>query len=149
MKKPVVAALAVLALLAAGGLGFALFERNERGGLVAKSEQACDGREQPVSGAPSALPDDLPLTEGATILNVTSQGRTDVAFAKVEGGRDDIVAVRDKVLADLKGAGYETVGTDQEPGYEAEAEIKGTYEGTLKVSPLCEGLLEVRYKIER
>ncbi len=72
-----------------------------------------------------------------------------MAFAKVEGGRDDIVAVRDRVLGDLKTAGYETVGTDQEPGYEAEAEIKGQYEGTLKVSPLCEGLLEVRYKIEQ
>ena len=32
---------------------------------------------------------------------------------------------------------------------EAEAQVRGRYEGTVKVSPLCEGLLEVRYKIEQ
>lgn len=80
---------------------------------------------------------------------MTTQGKTTVAFAKIPGGRDDIVAVRDRVLADLKTAGYTTVGTDQEPGYEAEAELGGKHDGTLKVSPLCEGLLEVRYKIQQ
>lgn len=114
-----------------------------------RSERACEGRDSPKAGAPSVLPLGLPLTEGATVLEVTSQGRTTVAFAKVPGTRDTIVAVRDRVLADLKTAGYETVETDQEPGFEAEAQIRGRYEGTLKVAPLCEGLLEVRYKIEQ
>ena len=82
------------------------------------------------------------------MLNVATQGATTVVFASEPGGRDDIVAVRDKVLADLAKAGYRVVGTDQEPGYEAEAELAGTHPGSLKVSPLCEGLLEVRYKIE-
>ncbi len=143
-----IALIVVLVLAAAGGIGFALFERHERGGLVAASEQTCDGRAQPVAGAPSTLPLDLPLTAGGRVLNVTEQGRTVVAFASLPGSRPDIVAVRDQVLRDLAGAGYTTVGTDQEPGYEAEAELAGTHEGTLKVSPLCEGLLEVRYKID-
>ncbi len=149
MRKPVVALVTVLALAAAGGVGFALFERHERGGLVAKSERVCDGREQPVAGVPATLPLGLPTTAGSTLLNVDTQGKTTVAFVKLDGGRDDIVTVRDKVLTDLKAAGYTVEGTDQEPGYEAEAQLAGTNEGTLKVSPLCEGLLEVRYKIEQ
>jgi len=149
VKKPVVALVAVLALLAIGGIGFALFERHERGGLAATSEHACAGRDQPAAGAPAELPLGLPATAGETVLSTAEQGRTLVAFASLPGGRDDIVAVRDRVLTDLGTAGYEVVGTDQEPGYEAEAELAGTHEGTLKVSPLCEGLLEVRYKIDR
>ncbi|MCW2779287.1 MAG: hypothetical protein JWN17_3012 [Frankiales bacterium] len=149
MKKPVVALVAVVAVAAVGGLGAALFVRHEHAGLVTQSQRPCDGREVPASGVPASLPLGLPASSGATLLSVSTQGSTTVAFAKVDGGRKDIVAVRDRVLGDLKGAGYATVGTDQEPGYEAEAEIKGRYEGTLKVSPLCEGLLEVRYKIEQ
>jgi len=149
VKKPVVALVAVLALLAVGGIGFALFERHERGGLASKSEQACGGRDVPAAGAPAELPLGLPGTEGETVLSTAEQGRTLVAFAKIAGGRDDIVSTRDRILTDLGTAGYTVVGTDQEPGYEAEAELGGTHEGTLKVSPLCEALLEVRYKIDR
>lgn len=148
MRKPAVVGVVVLALVGVGAGGFALFERNERQGLASKSVEACDGRDKPAPGAPSTLPLGLPLTEGETVLNVAKQGATTVAFASEPGGRDDIVAVRDKVLADLAKAGYRVVGTDQEPGYEAEAELAGTHTGSVKVSPLCEGLLEVRYKIE-
>jgi hypothetical protein len=147
MRKPAAAGL-VVALVVAGLGGFAVFEHVERAGLAGKSEQACAGRDEPAAGAPATLPLDLPLTEGEKVLDVATQGRTTVAFASEPGGRDDIVAVRDKVLADLAKAGYTVVGTDQEPGYEAEAELAGTHPGSLKVSPLCEGLLEVRYKIE-
>ena len=148
MRKTAVAALAVVGVVAAGAAGFAVFEKFERGGLAKKSEQACGDRDDPVAGAPSALPLGLPLTEGEKVLRVETQGRTTVAFASEPGGRDDIVTVRDRVLADLAKAGYSVVDTDQEPGYEAEAELDGTHPGSLKVSPLCEGLLEVRYKIE-
>ena len=148
MRKPVLIALSAAALVAAGGIGFAVFEHVEREGLASRSEQACGDRAKPDPGAPASLPLGLPLTEGETVLRVATQGATTVAFASEPGGRDDIVAVRDKVLADLAKAGYRVVGTDQEPGYEAEAELAGTHPGSLKVSPLCEGLLEVRYKIE-
>lgn len=148
MRKPVLIGVALLGALAAGGVGFAVFEQFEREGLASRSEQACAGRDQPAPGAPATLPLGLPLTEGETVLKVATQGATTVAFASEPGGRDDIVAVRDKVLADLAEAGYTVVGTDQEPGYEAEAELAGTHPGSVKVSPLCEGLLEVRYKIE-
>lgn len=148
MRKPLVAGLVAVAVLAAGGAGFAVFEHYEREGLATRSERACAGRDKPAPDAPAALPLELPLTEGEKVLRVATQGRTTVAFASEPGGRGDIVAVRDKVLADLARAGYTVVGTDQEPGYEAEAELAGTHPGSLKVSPLCEGLLEIRYKIE-
>lgn len=141
--------IALLVLIAIGGVGWALFERHERGGLVKKSERACGDLDQPAPGAPTVLPLALPKTAGATVLSVTSQGKTTIAFAKIAGGRDDIVSVRDQVLTDLQGAGYTVKGTDQEPGYEAEAELEGTHHGTLKVAPLCTGLLEIRYKIEQ
>jgi hypothetical protein len=137
----------VVAGLAAGG-AFALHEHRHRADLVSSSEQACTGQDRPAAGAPDRLPVGLPLTSGGTVLRVAAQGRTVVAFASLPGGRGDIVQVRDAVLADLRGAGYTVAGTDQEPGYEAEAELAGTHEGTLKVSPLCAGLLEVRYKID-
>ena len=108
--------------------------------------QACD---PPASGAPTTLPLGLPLTEGATVLDVTTQGKTTIAFATIAGDAADIVAVRDRVLVDLKAAGYTVVGTDQEPGFEAEAELAGSHEGTLKVAPRCTGRLEIRYKIEQ
>ncbi len=148
MRKPVIALVAVLAVAAAGGIGFAVFERFERGGLVERSEQACGSDAEPASGAPDELPLELPLSDDETVLSVTTQGSTTVAFASLPGDRDDIVDVRDRVLEDLAAAGYEVVDTDQEPGYEAEAELTGTHPGSLKVSPLCEGRLEVRYKIE-
>ena len=148
MRKPLIAVVVVVALAGVAGGGFAVFEHFERGGLAAKSENACGDRAKPDADAPVALPLGLPLTEGETVLRVATQGATTVAFASEPGGREDIVAVRDKVLADLATAGYTVVDTDQEPGYEAEAELGGTHPGSVKVSPLCEGLLEVRYKIE-
>lgn len=148
MRHPVIALVAVLAVAAAGGATFALVERHNRGGLVARSEQSCNGRDQPQAGVSAALPLALPGTAGSRLLSVAQQGRTVVAYTTMPGGRDDIVAVRDRVLADLEGAGYRVAGTDQEPGYEAEAELAGLHEGTVKVSPLCTGLLEVRYKID-
>lgn len=148
MQRSVVTSLALVGVLSVSVAGFVVFEQFERKGLVTASERACSGQDQPEAGAPAVLPLDLPLTEGEKVLRVATQGATTVAFASEPGGREDIVAVRDKVLADLATAGYTVVGTDQEPGYEAEAELAGTHPGSLKVSPLCEGLLEVRYKIE-
>jgi hypothetical protein len=149
MKKPVVALLVVLGLLAAGGIGWALFERHERSGIKKTAEKSCAGLDTPEAGAPKELPLGLPLSDGETVLSVTTQGKTTIAFAKMPGTRDDVVKVRDQVLTDLKAKGYTVPGTDQEPGYEAEAELGGTHEGTLKVAPLCQDVLSIRYKINQ
>jgi hypothetical protein len=147
MKSPVAKVLiAVVVLALVGGLGFYLFERNERSGIAAKASEPCGTLDTPESGA--TLPAGLALPPGQKLLRVQTQGKTSVAFASTAGGRDDIVKVRDDVLALLKTGGFTVKGTDQEPGYEAEAEVAGPVEGTIRVKPLCEGRLEVRYKIE-
>ena len=139
------AALAVVLAAAVLGGGVALFERRERAGIAEAATVGCDGR---TASSASALPFSLPLTDREQVLRVAEQGATTVAFASLPGGRDDVVATRDLVLRDLEAAGYRVTGTDQEPGYEAEAQLAGPRTGTLRVKPLCTGLLEVRYKIE-
>ena len=112
----------------------------------AAQEEPCGSRDTPVAGV--TAPAGLSLPPEQKLLRVQKQGRTVVAFASTAGDRDDIVTTRDAVLEKLKAQGFTVVGTDQEPGYEAEAEITGTADGTVRVTPLCEGRLEVRYKIE-
>jgi hypothetical protein len=136
----------VLVVAALAGLGFYLFERHERSGIAAKAEEPCGTLDTPEAGA--TLPVALKLPDDQKLLRVQTQGKTVVAFTSTAGGRDDIVDVRDQVLDQLKANGFTVEGTDQEPGYEAEAQLEGTHTGTLRVKPLCEGQLEVRYKIE-
>lgn len=146
MTKLLKIALTVLVLLAAlGGLGFYLFERNERAGLAGAAAEPCGDSAAP-SGATS-LPLDLPLPDGARVLRTAMQGATTVAFASIPGDRDSLVQVRDAVLDGLRAAGYRVDGTDQEPTFEAEAQISGPHEGSIRVKPLCTGLLELRYRI--
>lgn len=147
MKSPwvrILAGVVVVAVLAA--LGFYLFERHERSGIAAKADEPCGTLDTPEAGA--ALPAALKLPADQKLLRVQSQGRTVVAFTSTAGGRDDIVAVRDDVLDQLKDNGFTVKGTDQEPGYEAEAEVSGVVDGTVRVKPLCTGRLEIRYKLE-
>lgn len=139
-------AIAVVSAVMLGGAGFVVFEKFERAGIAEAATVDCEGR---TTSTASALPLDLPLSEGAQVLRVDTQGATTVAFASLPGGRDDIVARRDAVLRDLQAAGYRVTGSDQEPGFEAEAQIAGPHEGTVRIKPLCTGLLEVRYKIEQ
>ncbi len=143
ITKIVLAALVLVAVL--GGGGFYLFEKNERAGLAGAAGEACGDDVAPSTS--TTLPLGLPLTDGAAILRTATQGATTVAFTSIPGDRSTIVEVRDAVLADLKTAGYTVDGTDQEPTYEAEAQISGPHEGSIRVKPLCTGLLEVRYRI--
>ena len=133
-----VAAVVVAALLAGCGGG--------GGTPAARQEEPCGDKDTP-TGAPTP-PASLTLPPDAKLLRVASQGRTVVVFTSTAGGRDDLVAIRDRVLEQLKATGSTVVGTDQEPGAEAEAEVGGTFDGTLRVTPLCAGRVEVRYKVE-
>ncbi len=136
----------VLVVAALAGLGFYLFERHERSGIAAKAEEPCGTLDTPKAGA--TLPVALKLPDDQKLLRVQTQGKTVVAFTSTTGGRDDIVDVRDQVLDQLKANGFTVEGTDQEPGYEAEAELSGAVDGTIRVKPLCTGRLEIRYKLE-
>lgn len=109
----------------------------------------CNGVDSPTAGAPTELPLGLPLTPGATVLRVETQGKTTISYAKVAGDNRRLVAVRDQVLAALRAKGYTASSLDAEPGFEAEAELQGPHHGTLKVTPLCKGVLRIRYKINQ
>lgn len=110
-----------------------------------RQETPC-AEDTPVGAAP--LPSGLTLPPDQKLLRVAKQGKTSVVFASTDGGPDDLVAIRDRVLGQLAASGSTVVGTDQEPGAEAEAEVGGTFDGTLRVTPLCAGRVEVRYKVE-
>jgi len=116
---------------------------------AAEPPKPCTGIDSPEAGAPTELPLGLPLTAGATVLRVETQGKTLISYAKLPGDEDDLVAVRDKVLAELKTKGYIASNLDAEAGFEAEAELNGTHHGTLKVTPLCKDLLQIRYKVNQ
>lgn len=136
--------LVLLALGALGGGGFAVFEHYERQGVAEKGERACGALDTPATGLPTSP---LALPGDEKLLSVQTQGKTTLVVASTAGTRQDVVMVRDAVVAELKKAGFTQTGTDQEPGYEAEAQLSGTADASVKVRPLCEGRIEVRYTI--
>lgn len=98
--------------------------------------------------ASEQLPADFPGLAGSRLYRFESQGKTRIWYATADGGTDDIVPVRDRIVDGLAAKGYEIEGTDQEKGAEAEAEFKGGHVGTVRTRPLCQGHVEIRYKLE-
>jgi len=113
----------------------------------AEVTDSCEQLDRPAAEA-KPPPAYLTLPADQKLLRVQTQGRTTVVFASTAGGRADLVDVRDRVLAMLKTQQFSVAGTDQEPGFEAEAQIAGPSEGTVRVTPLCVGRVVVRYKLE-
>ena len=136
---------ALLALVVVAGLGlagWAVFEHFEREGVAKKGERACGTLDTPKSGV--TAPPGVTLPEGLKLLDVVTQGRTVLVIASQEGTRQEVVKVRDDLVTALSAAGFTKKGEDQEPGYEAEAQLGGTADASLKVRPLCQDRLEVR-----
>lgn len=144
MPPPLIPALAALAVLLSGACGGGA-ERATTAAAPSAASAPCP----PPPDPGTALPLDLPLPPGGVVRTVAEQGRTSVSLLDVPGGVPDIVRVRDEVVQGLVDVGYRLVDTDQEPGFEAEAEVAGPYDGTLRVTPLCAGVLEVRYAVLR
>ena len=125
------------------------------GGAAAPVQDAAS----PCSSLPAAdpaasLPPGFPQLPGQVLYGPASQGATTIVFGRVEG--DDFEALRDQLATSLTDAGYTLDGTDQE-AVEAEAHFvtsasrRGTgsqpREGSVRVKQLCEGVLEVRYRL--
>lgn len=115
------------------------------------------GADEPGTARPSAKPcGPLPTADPAASLprgfpaprqvlfDPATQGKAHIVFGLVDDG--DFVRVRDDLVDRLEAAGYTIDGTDQE-SVEAEAAFSGPHRGTIKVEPLCEGRVTVRYKI--
>lgn len=134
-----------LALLLALPIALTACEKDKKEAEKA-SKTACGSE---FSGTPSKpLPNDVPGPSDRTVYDYNSQGKTEQWFATTSGTRDDIVKTRDAIADQLKGAGYEIEGSDQEKGIEAEAEFKGPHNGSLQVQVACEGKLRIRYRLE-
>ena len=142
MKK-ILIALVVAAALGYGG--FAVFEHFEQGEVKKLADRSCESLDTP-SGS-QVVPAGLKLRPEEKLLRVQTQGKTTAVFVSTAGVIDDVVKVRDAVLASLAAQGYTKGGTDEEAGIEAEGEFGGKGEGTIKVKPLCTDRLEIRYKL--
>ena len=142
MKRVLLVLLVLGVLVVAGVLGFFAFERHEAKG---KAGRACGTLDTPTGS--TALPSQLALPEGQKLLSVDTQGKTVIVLASTGGGLGDLEDVRDDVLDALVGQGYTKGSTEAEAKIEAEGQFSGKADGTVRVRPLCDGRLEVRYKL--
>lgn len=106
----------------------------------------CDGLLKPADPA-AALPAGVPAgVEGATFYELQKQGATNRHYAHAKGG--DVVAVRDAIEKAYAGSGIAIEGRDAEPPAEAEFQWSaGDREGSVQVTPLCEGNVQLRYRV--
>ena len=130
-----VAGVAVLAALAGCGSG---------GSTGPTPDAAAPCTSLPAADPAASLPDGFPVLDDQVLYGAASQGATRIVFGRVPG--DDFEALRDSLAAELEAAGYSLDGTDQE-AVEAEAHFSQPIEGSVRVKQLCEGLLEVRYRL--
>lgn len=127
------------------------------GGLVLAAVAGCGSGSPaavPSPGAPcsslpaadpaATLPSGFPQLPDQVLYGAASQGATRIVFGRVPG--EDFEALRDSLAAALVDAGYAIDGTDQE-AVEAEAHFSAPREGSVRVKQLCDGMLEVRYRL--
>ena len=98
----------------------------------------------PAADPDASLPDGFPQLSGQVLYGPAKQGATTIVYGRVEG--DDFEATRDRLARELETAGYSLDGTDQE-AVEAEAHFSSPREGSVRVKQLCDGVLEVRYRL--
>lgn len=106
---------------------------------------ACEGLLKAADPA-ATLPAGIPALDGQVLYGPSTQGKTHIVFGRVAG---DFVPVRDQLVVKLKAAGWTIDGTDQET-VEAEAQFSRQpplQAGSVKVEPLCEGTVEIRYRL--
>jgi hypothetical protein len=107
-------------------------------------ETAADCAELPPADSTVTLPEGFPAPEGQVLYEQASQGSTRIVFGRLPG--DDVVAARDRVASALESAGYALEGTDQE-AVEAEVHFRQPLDGTVRVTRLCVGQLQLRYRL--
>lgn len=105
----------------------------------------CDGLLKDADPA-AALPPGIPALDGQVLYGPGRQGKTSVVLARAAG---TFVDVRDQLVVQLKESGWTIESTDQE-SVEAEAQFSRQpplRSGSVKVEPLCAGMVEVRYRL--
>ena len=104
------------------------------------------------TGLPSAdpavtLPVGIPRgVEDVTLTKTVKAGATTFYYGHTEG--DDVVKLRDQILAEFENAGLTIESKDAEPPAEAEFQYSAEKdEGSVQVTPLCKGVLTVRWRV--
>jgi|GEM_PF-3540057 len=110
---------------------------------------SCGQRTVPHPELAGQLPGGFPTLPGWQPTEVAQQGSTRVVRGALLGEPTELATVRDRAAGQLTGAGYRLTDTDEEPGYEAEAELAGPHEVNLNVKPLCHGYLVVSYLVRQ
>lgn len=113
------------------------------------SSAACAVKASPQPGVAGQLPAGFPTVAGWIPTEVITQGQTKAVRGAVPGDVADLVRVRDAALSRISTAGYRKADSDQEPGYEAEADFTGPHEGNINVRPWCRGYLTLTYTIHQ
>ena len=114
------------------------------GGSVTAPSPGAPCTSLPAADPAATLPSGFPELPDQVLYGAASQGATRILFGRVPG--EDFEALRDELASALTDAGYTIDGTDQE-AVEAEAHFSSPREGSVRVKQLCEGVLEVRYRL--
>jgi hypothetical protein len=96
------------------------------------------------AAASATPPADVPLT-GVTWFDKKTQGRTDYYFGTLPGAQ--VANARDQLMSALTAAGYTVKDTDQEGNAEADGLFAGPHEGSVQVTPYCQGHLQLRLRL--
>ncbi len=119
--------------------------------LTACSSDGSDELGRSCAGLPTAttvtLPTGIPVgVEDATLYRSQTAGATTFYYGWVRG--TDVVAVRDTVATAFERAGLAIESRDEEPPAEAEFQFSGEKdEGSVQVTPLCDGHLTLRWRV--
>lgn len=128
----------------AGVLALAALSACGSGGPGATPSPGAPCSTLPAADPSATLPSGFPVLDDQVLYGAASQGATRIVFGRVPG--EDFEALRDELAVALEDAGYSIDGTDQE-AVEAEAHFSAPREGSVRVKQLCEGVLEVRYRL--
>lgn len=134
---------------APGSSGLASSASGEASGTAAAAQAACGQQPAPHPELASQLPANFPTVTGWQPTKVTTQGQTREVSGVLRGEVGDLVTVRDTAADELVSSGYHQTGSDEEVGYEAEAEFEGPQEVSIKVKPLCRDYLVLSYTVRQ
>lgn len=118
-------------------------------GTAGAAEADCGQQTVPRPDLLRKLPADFPAITGWQPTKVAEQGRTREVSGVLRGEVGDLVTVRDNAAAELASSGYDQTGSDEEAGFEAEAEFEGPQEVSIKVKPLCRDYLVLSYTVRQ
>ena len=118
-------------------------------GTAAAAEAACGQQPAPRPELIGQLPGGFPTITGWQPTKVTNQGQSREVSGVLRGKVSELVTVRDNAADELVSSGYDQTGSDEEAGYEAEAEFEGPQEVSIKVKPLCRDYLVLTYTVRQ